>query len=93
MALRTTQLHVLALVHGGEQSLAALLLFKVHTRAQQVAHAVALDDLPGAAAKASAMPTGDPREGKTPLGAVIDARTVTHVNALIDDADDRDRDP
>jgi benzaldehyde dehydrogenase (NAD) len=38
------------------------------------------------AAKASSMPTGDPREGKTPLGAVVDQRTVNHVNALIDDA-------
>ncbi len=38
------------------------------------------------AAKAAAMPAGDPREGKTPLGAVIDQKTVTHVNALIDDA-------
>ena len=38
------------------------------------------------AAKAQSMPVGDPREGKTPLGAVIDGRTVTHVNALIDDA-------
>jgi acyl-CoA reductase-like NAD-dependent aldehyde dehydrogenase len=32
------------------------------------------------------MATGDPREGKTPLGAVIDQKTVSHVNALIDDA-------
>jgi acyl-CoA reductase-like NAD-dependent aldehyde dehydrogenase len=32
------------------------------------------------------MPTGDPREAKTPLGAVVDRKTVTHVNALIDDA-------
>ena len=32
------------------------------------------------------MPSGDPREGKTPLGAVVDHKTVTHVNALIDDA-------
>jgi len=38
------------------------------------------------AAKAHAMPSGDPREGKTPLGAVVDLQTVTHVNALIDDA-------
>ena len=38
------------------------------------------------AAKAASMPVGDPREGKTPLGAVIDRKTVTHVNALIDDA-------
>ncbi len=38
------------------------------------------------AAKAKAMPCGDPREGKTPLGAVVDQRTVGHVNALIEDA-------
>src|SRR5688572_10487245 len=37
-------------------------------------------------AKAASMPTGDPREGKTPLGAVVDQKTVTHVNSLIDDA-------
>jgi acyl-CoA reductase-like NAD-dependent aldehyde dehydrogenase len=37
-------------------------------------------------AKAASMPTGDPREGKTPLGAVVDAKTVTHVNGLIEDA-------
>jgi benzaldehyde dehydrogenase (NAD) len=37
-------------------------------------------------AKAASMPTGDPREGKTPLGAVVDARTVSHVNGLIEDA-------
>ena len=38
------------------------------------------------AAKAAAMPAGDPREGTTPLGAVVDRKTVDHVNALIDDA-------
>jgi acyl-CoA reductase-like NAD-dependent aldehyde dehydrogenase len=38
------------------------------------------------AAKACAMRSGDPREGKTPLGAVVDRQTVIHVNALIDDA-------
>ncbi len=38
------------------------------------------------AAKAKNMATGDPREGTTPLGAVVDLKTVTHVNALIDDA-------
>jgi acyl-CoA reductase-like NAD-dependent aldehyde dehydrogenase len=37
-------------------------------------------------AKAKTLAAGDPREGKTPLGAVIDARTVQHVNSLIDDA-------
>jgi benzaldehyde dehydrogenase (NAD) len=38
------------------------------------------------AAKAASMPTGDPAEGKTPLGAVVDAKTVSHVNNLIEDA-------
>ena len=38
------------------------------------------------AAKVGAMATGDPREGKTPLGAVVDRKTVDHVNALIADA-------
>ncbi|MDO6415549.1 aldehyde dehydrogenase [Sphingomonas sp. BIUV-7] len=37
-------------------------------------------------AKVSAMPVGDPREGKTPLGAVVDRKTVDHVQGLIDDA-------
>ncbi|GGF72530.1 aldehyde dehydrogenase [Alteromonas lipolytica] len=36
--------------------------------------------------KVSGMETGDPREGTTPLGAVIDMKTVEKVNALIDDA-------
>ena len=38
------------------------------------------------AEKARSMASGDPREGKTPLGAVVDRRTVDRVNALIDDA-------
>jgi benzaldehyde dehydrogenase (NAD) len=38
------------------------------------------------ATKAQSMAAGDPREGKTPLGAVVDQKTVTHVNSLIDDA-------
>ena len=38
------------------------------------------------AAKAASMATGDPREGTTPLGAVVDQKTVSHVNALIADA-------
>jgi benzaldehyde dehydrogenase (NAD) len=37
-------------------------------------------------AKARTMAAGDPREGKTPLGAVVDEKTVKHVNSLIDDA-------
>jgi acyl-CoA reductase-like NAD-dependent aldehyde dehydrogenase len=38
------------------------------------------------AAKANSMSCGDPREGKAPLGAVVDRKTVQHVNGLIDDA-------
>jgi acyl-CoA reductase-like NAD-dependent aldehyde dehydrogenase len=38
------------------------------------------------AAKVASMATGDPREGTTPLGAVVDDKTVNHVNALIEDA-------
>lgn len=38
------------------------------------------------AAKVATMTTGDPREGKTPLGAVVDRKTVDHVNSLIADA-------
>jgi acyl-CoA reductase-like NAD-dependent aldehyde dehydrogenase len=37
-------------------------------------------------AKAKSMATGDPREGTTPLGAVVDQKTVAHVNSLIGDA-------
>jgi benzaldehyde dehydrogenase (NAD) len=51
-----------------------------------VVKAVAEEFVRRFAAKAQAMPTGDPREGKTPLGAVVDLKTVKHVNALIDDA-------
>jgi len=32
------------------------------------------------------MLAGDPREGTTPLGAVVDMKTINHVNGLIDDA-------
>lgn len=38
------------------------------------------------AAKANSMPAGDPAKGDTPLGAVVDQKTVAKVNALIDDA-------
>ena len=38
------------------------------------------------AAKAASIAAGDPREGKAPLGAVVDQRTVRRVNSLIDDA-------
>ena len=37
-------------------------------------------------AKVATMAVGDPREGKTPLGAVVDAKTVAHVRSLVEDA-------
>ena len=37
-------------------------------------------------AKVATMAVGDPREGKTPLGAVVDSKTVAHVQSLVDDA-------
>lgn len=38
------------------------------------------------AAKAASLAVGDPREGKTPLGAVVDLKTVSHVQGLVSDA-------
>ncbi len=38
------------------------------------------------AAKAASLAVGDPREGKTPLGAVVDLKSVTHVQGLVADA-------
>lgn len=38
------------------------------------------------AAKAQALPLGDPRQGPVVLGSVVDMRTVHRVNELIDDA-------
>lgn len=38
------------------------------------------------AEKVQTMAAGDPREGKTPLGAVVDMKTVSRVNDLIEDA-------
>jgi acyl-CoA reductase-like NAD-dependent aldehyde dehydrogenase len=38
------------------------------------------------AAKVDTMPVGDPREGNSPLGAVVDQKTVDHVKGLIADA-------
>lgn len=38
------------------------------------------------AEKVRSMPVGDPRAGNTPLGAVVDAKTVAHCRSLIDDA-------
>ncbi len=37
-------------------------------------------------AKVATLATGNPREGKTPLGAVVDLKTVGHVDALVADA-------
>jgi len=37
-------------------------------------------------AKVATMPVGDPREGKTPLGAVVSREAVAHVRALVADA-------
>ena len=37
-------------------------------------------------AKVASMPVGDPRQGTTPLGAVVDAKTVAHCRSLIEDA-------
>ncbi|MEA1941102.1 MAG: aldehyde dehydrogenase [Pseudomonadota bacterium] len=52
-----------------------------------VVDAVADDFAARFAAKAKSMPTGDPREGDTPLGAVVDRNTVDKVNSLIADAE------
>jgi len=37
-------------------------------------------------AKVATMKEGDPREGNTPLGAVVDAKSVGHVRGLVDEA-------
>jgi gamma-glutamyl phosphate reductase len=37
-------------------------------------------------AKVETMAVGDPREGTTPLGAVVDAKTVAHCRSLVEDA-------
>ena len=37
-------------------------------------------------AKVATMATGNPRDGKTPLGAVVDLKTTQHVEALVQDA-------
>ncbi|WEK46539.1 MAG: aldehyde dehydrogenase [Candidatus Andeanibacterium colombiense] len=41
------------------------------------------------AEKVKTMPVGDPREGKTPLGAVVDRKTVDHCLSLVEDAVDK----
>jgi acyl-CoA reductase-like NAD-dependent aldehyde dehydrogenase len=37
-------------------------------------------------AKVATMATGSPRDGKTPLGSVVDLKTTRHVEALVEDA-------
>jgi len=37
-------------------------------------------------AKVATLAAGNPRAGKTPLGAVVDMKTIRHISALIDDA-------
>ncbi len=51
-----------------------------------VVDAVAAEFVKRFSAKAQSLSVGDPREGKTPLGAVVDRKTVLHVNSLIADA-------
>ncbi len=51
-----------------------------------VMEAVAEEFVKKFSAKVATMKVGDPREAKTPLGAVVDLRTVRHVSSLIDDA-------
>ena len=51
-----------------------------------VVGAVADDFAARFAAKAATLAAGDPRDGLTPLGAVVDASAVAYVTALIDDA-------
>ncbi len=41
------------------------------------------------AAKAASLVASDPREGKTPLGAVVDRRVIETVKKLVDDAVDK----
>ena len=36
--------------------------------------------------KVASMPVGNPKDGNTPLGAVVDARTVDHCMSLVEDA-------
>ncbi|MEH3036427.1 MAG: aldehyde dehydrogenase [Sphingomonas adhaesiva] len=51
-----------------------------------VVDAVADDFVRRFGAKAATLTAGDPAEGKTPLGAVVDLKTVATVRALIDGA-------
>ncbi len=51
-----------------------------------VADAIADDFVARFQTKVAGMAVGDPRQGTTPLGAVVDRKTVDHVQALVDDA-------
>jgi NAD-dependent aldehyde dehydrogenases len=51
-----------------------------------VVEAVAAEFAQRFKAKVETLAVGDPREGKTPLGAVVDAKTVAHCQALVQDA-------
>jgi acyl-CoA reductase-like NAD-dependent aldehyde dehydrogenase len=51
-----------------------------------VVDAIAASFLEKFTEKAKSLTPGDPREGTAPLGAVVDRKTVDHVNALIADA-------
>ncbi|MDE1918813.1 MAG: aldehyde dehydrogenase [Sphingomonadales bacterium] len=51
-----------------------------------VVEAVADEFVAKFADKVKTLAAGDPREGKAPLGAVVDARTVAHCLSLVEDA-------
>ena len=51
-----------------------------------VVDAVADEFMRQFAAKVRTLAVGDPREGTTPLGAVVDRKTVDHCRSLVDDA-------
>lgn len=51
-----------------------------------VDHSVADAFVEKFAAKAATLVAGDPREGRTPLGSVVDATAAAHVQALVEDA-------
>ncbi|WP_179504435.1 MULTISPECIES: aldehyde dehydrogenase [unclassified Sphingomonas] len=51
-----------------------------------VVEAVAAEFAKRFKAKVETLAVGDPREGKTPLGAVVDAKTVAHCQGLVQDA-------
>jgi acyl-CoA reductase-like NAD-dependent aldehyde dehydrogenase len=51
-----------------------------------VVEAVAAEFAQRFKAKVETLAVGDPREGKTPLGAVVDAKTVAHCQTLVQDA-------